>query len=453
MKFFAKASALTMATLLTLSVTACSKPAAPAAPAPAPAAPAAEAPAAPAPAPAAEAPAGEKTKLTMWHIWTNQDDANAKSFNMVYPKWQEQNPNVEIEMDVTENEAFKTKIKTAIAANEAPDIFFAWGGGFSKPFAESGKLLAFDEYLADGTRDRLGASSLDNYTYGGKVYGLPFTMWVGTLYCNKEMFDANGLALPKTFDELMTAVKGFKDKGTVPIAVGAKDAWTAMFYQNVLAERTAGAAVCNATLAGNGSYDTPEIIQSATLLDQLVKAGAFDPGALALSFDEAKMTFLSGQVPMIYQGSWLAGDIEDPNLSQVAGKVVGMNFPAVTGGKGDPNEILGGSIDCFVVSANTKAPEISANFVKYITENMAVESFKLGAGLNPWKFDATGIEMKPLVQQIVEIGKNATGSVLAWDTFLSGEAVPKHLSLVQEIYAGSKTPAEFGAEMQKLQQK
>ena len=396
--------------------------------------------------------AQEKKTLNVWHLWTTETDANAKSFNIVLKQWQELHPDVEVVIDATENEAYKTKLKTAMAANEVPDVFFAWGGGFAKPFVEAGQVLALDDYLADGTRDRLLGGALDNVTYGGKTYGLTFIQWVGTLYCNKELFDANSVKIPTTNDELLAAVAAFKAKGIVPFTVGAKDGWPAMFYQNVYAVRTAGAKLSNEALAGASTFNAPEFVQSAKYLDDLVKAGAFDPGALALTYDEAKIPFLAGQVPMIYIGSWLAGEIQDPKLSQVVDKVVAVNWPSIADGKGEATEILGGAIDSLMVSNNAKDKDLAVEFVKYITENMSRESFKLGAGIATWKIDMTGITVSPLVQNIIDIASKSTASVLAWDTFLSGEAAERHKSLVQEIFAGQLTPENFAVEMEKLQQ-
>ncbi len=394
----------------------------------------------------------EKKKLTVWHLWTSDSDANAKSFAKVLEDYKALHPDVEIEIDATENEAYKTKLKTAIAANEAPDVFFAWGGGFAKPFAEAGQLLPLDDYISDGTKDKLIPGALDNFNYGGKIYGLPFIEWVGVIYCNKEMFDANSIALPTTNDDLLKAVAAFKEKGITPITVGAKDGWPAMFYQNAYAVRTAGAELSNKALAGEASFDSPEFVQSAKYLDDLVKAGAFDPGALAFTQDDAKMPFLSGQVPMMFIGSWEAAEIQDASLSQVKDKVVAVNFPSISDGKGDGNQILGGSIDSLMVSNNAKDKELAVDFVKYVTENMSRESFKLGAGIATWKIDMTGITVDPLVQQIIDIANKSTGAVLAWDTFLEGDAAEKHKSLVQQIFAGQITPEDFAKEMVKLQQ-
>lgn len=398
--------------------------------------------------PATEAPAEDIT-LNVWHLWTTESDANAVSFAKALEMYKADHPNVTVEIDATENEAYKTKIKTAISANEAPDVFFSWGAGFSQPFVDAGQVLDLQANLAPDALKNLNMSTTNNFTYGDKLYGVPFISWLGVLYCNQEMFDAAGVKVPETYDELLTAVAAFKAEGKVPLALGAKDAWTAMFFQNVATVRTAGVDVSTQALQKKVSYDTPEFVAGAQMVTDLVNAEAFDPATLALTYDEAKMEFLSGNSPMIYMGSWLAAEIQNPELSTVVGKVVAKNFPGLTGGKFN-NQFLGGAIDGLMANANTEHPKEAAEFIAYITEKMSRESFLGGAGVPTYAIDVTGETIDPLVQQIVDLSKTADGYIVAWDTFLSGADVTTHLSLVQEVFAGTKTPKEFAEGMQTL---
>lgn len=402
-------------------------------------------------APKEAAPAsGEKVKLSVWHLWTTDADANAKSFSKVLEMYKKDHPNVEIEIDASENEAYKTKIKTAMAANEGPDVFFSWGAGFAKPFVDAGQVLPLEEYLTPEQKEKLLPSQTSNLTYGNKLYGLPFVSWVGVLYCNKEIFDQNNVKIPETYDDLLAAAKAFNAKGIVPMSVGAKDGWPLMFFQNILALRTAGAKASNDALDGAASFKQPEFTQSAQLLSDLVKAKVFDEGSLAFTEDEAKMSFLNGEVPMHYIGSWFAGEVQDEKTSLIKDKVVAKNFPSFANGKGDKDEFLGGAIDCFMVNNNTQHKKEAAEFVAYVTEHMARESFLLGAGVPAWKIDTTGETIDPLVQQIVDLANGSKGFVLAWDTKLSGEAAEKHKTLVQEVFSGTKTPDQFVEEMEAL---
>ncbi len=86
------------------------------------------------------ASADEAKTLTMWTIAT-EGDANYQAYQNAIADYEEEHPDVTIEMESFENESYKTKIKAAVAANELPDIYFTWGGGFSSAFVEAGKSM------------------------------------------------------------------------------------------------------------------------------------------------------------------------------------------------------------------------------------------------------------------------------------------------------------------------
>ncbi|SKA74283.1 raffinose/stachyose/melibiose transport system substrate-binding protein [Clostridium sp. USBA 49] len=391
----------------------------------------------------------QKITLKLWHIWTSDSDSNKQNLEAAVKEWNDANPNVQIEAEGTENEAYKTKIKTAISANEAPDIFTSWGAGFSQPFVDAGKVLALDDYLKDGTKDKIVDGAFTYLTYNGKIYALPYTTAVGTFYVNKEMFEKNNIKIPENFDELLTAVKAFRAKGITPIAVGEKDKWPGMFYYDVLALREGGAKLNNDALSKKGSFLDPAFKKAADKLLQLIDAGAFDPAALGLTRDESEIPFIQGQIPMYYNGNWVAGTIEGPN-STVKGKVIAMNFPAVTDGKGDKNEVLGGAIDCFMVNANTKYKDEAVKAAKFITENMSKRLYETGAGIPTWKVDVDESKISPLIKQISDIAKNSTGYVVWWDTFLSGQDADLHKNLVAQLFGKQISSDEFVKQMQSI---
>jgi raffinose/stachyose/melibiose transport system substrate-binding protein len=392
-----------------------------------------------------------KKTLKLWHIWAADTEAQKKPFEKILSDFQTANPNIKLEVDAVENETYKTKIKTAVAANEAPDIFFTWGAGSSKPYVQSKSVLPLDEYLKDGTKDKISQGTLDNFTYDGKIYGLPMYMWSAVLYCNKELFDKHNVKIPDTFDELLAAVETFKSNNVIPITAGEKERWPGMFFQNILAIRTAGVKLCQSALKGEESFDKPEFVESAAKLKELVKAGAFDEGVMALTKDEAEAAFKQGKVAMYYMGNWFAGPLDDDN-SRMKGKIVCKNFPSIKGSKGDSDAFLGGSIETFMVSANTSAKEEAVKTVKYISENMSNQASIVGYGLPAWKGEIDKSKLKPIYAQITDLVKQSKGFVLAWDTFLEPADAEVHLDLVARIFEknSSMPPEQFAKEMQKL---
>ena len=68
--------------------------------------------------------AQDKTKITWWHI--NTIESEKAAFQKLADDYVAANPNVEIEITVLDNEAFKQKIATAMQSGEPPDVFQSW---------------------------------------------------------------------------------------------------------------------------------------------------------------------------------------------------------------------------------------------------------------------------------------------------------------------------------------
>lgn len=396
----------------------------------------------------------KSANVRVWTLWTDPTkDSNAAYFYKVLESAKTDLANITLEHDATENESYKTKLKTAIAANEAPDVFYSWGAGFTKPFVDAGKVLALDDYLASsGAGQKILPGATDFFKFENKTYGIPYSKWAAVLYCNKELFEQNGVKIPATYDELLTAVKAFRAKNITPITVGGKDRWPAMFFQNALALRTAGAQASVDALNKTASFDQPAFIESAAKLKELVDAKAFNDGCLGLTNDESNVPFLQGEIPMHYMGNWFVGNIVGKD-SKVADKVTCIPFPTVTGGKGTAEEFFGGSIEGFCVSASAEDKDASMKTAGYLSETMA-KLTAMDGGLATWNVEGVDeSKVNSVAKQVKDMTANAKSYVLAWDTFLEGADAETHKNLVAEIYAGKKTPEEFAKEMQKLNEK
>jgi len=373
----------------------------------------------------------EQVELTLWHIWPS---GPINEIVNKYVKQYEKENNVKIRVDATQGDEYQQrKLKVAIASGVQGDVFFSYGAGYSQPFIKAGAVLPLDNYLKqDNTKDRLLEGVLNYLTYDGVVYGLPLKSWVGALFCNIELFEKNGVDYPETWEQLMYAVKTFRQKGITPMVLGAKDAWHIGMIQNILAIRTAGVDYCNNALSGKATFDTPEISKSAQMLVDLNREGAFIKGTLGVSADEAQIEFFSGNVPMYFAGSWIASDCESEE-NQIKGKVKVMPFPEIDGGKGNKNTYSGGAIDCYMVNSKTKFPDEAVKFAIKLTEYQCVESYKIGDSIPTWKLNIDESQVNPVLRSINKLTQNASGYVLAWDTLLEGMAIDAYYNLLQRL--------------------
>lgn len=386
--------------------------------------------------------ADQQITLTYWDAWPG--DPQKSLMDGIVKEWNDNNPNVQVERSTTANDPYKTKIKTAIAADEAPDVFFSWPQGFSKPFVDAGKVLPIDDYLTDDIKAQILPGAL--VEFDGKTYGICCTQQVGTFFVNTEILSANNLSVPKTFDDLLNASKVLNENGIVPLAVGQKDLWPGMWYYNQIALRMAGPDTVVSALNKEGSYNTEPFIKAAEKLKQLVEVGAFDPNALGISRDESEVAFFSGKVAMYYGLNSSGGKVKG---SAVDGQIEVHPFPAISDGV-DQTSYVGGGAVTFLASNNTKHKEEAAKLAIYLSQATSDQFFLTGNALPMWdysKFDQSKLD--PLQLEIMEnIAKPAEGNVSAWDIYLVGNDAQTHKELVAEIFGGRITPEEFAQKMQ-----
>lgn len=397
---------------------------------------------------AAFAQADEQITLHFWHIWpTDQMSEIVDDYIEIF---EAEHPNIKIESTATQEVEYQqTKLRIAASNKSQGDVFFCWGGGYAKDYVDAGAVLPLDEYFEKyGVYDQILEGTLVNGTYDGKIYGLPLKQWAGVLFCNQELFDQYGVKIPETWEEMMTAVKTFRENNVTPMILGAKDAWHIGMIQNALAVRTAGPDYVNKALAGEATLDTAEIVRSAELLVELNEAGAFPKGTLGIGSEESQEEFMMGMVPMYFGGSWVSSGCDSEDNS-IQGKIVVAPLPTVEGGLGDATTYSGGVIDMMMVNAATEHPDEAFEFALGMTKYMSEECYKIGDSLPAWKLpDIDESEVSPTLINVKNQIQNSTGYVLAWDTFLSGSAIDAHYQLLQGLIAGTVTPAQFAAEMQ-----
>ena len=169
-------------------------------------------------APAEAAASDEEITITIWHQSVVDTDPVKIIIEDSVEEYHKLHPNVTIVQEGVEGEQYKTKIKTAFAAGEAPDISYMFSGGsFVKPYIDAGYLLPIDDYVSQDTLNNVLPGMLSGCTFDDKLYSLPTITFLANLYCNTEMFEAAGAKIPTTWDELTSACQAIKDfyKGEV----------------------------------------------------------------------------------------------------------------------------------------------------------------------------------------------------------------------------------------------
>ncbi|GAC1520006.1 MAG: ABC transporter substrate-binding protein [Chloroflexota bacterium] len=317
------------------------------------------------PVPLAKVGAGA-TKIVWWHISTAQKQR--EFWQELASTYVKDHPDVSIEITVLENEAFKSKLATAMQSGRPPDVFQSWGGGVLKQYGDAG--LVQDLTSALGQNDwgsSFGQGPLSNYSFGAKSYGVPWDAGMVGFWYNKALFQKAGIATPPTtWSGLLDAVKKLKAAGITPIALGEKDKWPGAFYWEYLATRIGGKPAFDKAYSQQGSFADPPFVQAGQKLKDLVDLQPFQNGLLGASYADHQVQMANGNAAMELMGQWAPGTnsavAQDPAVYKQ--NLGWFPFPAVEGGAGDPSDALGGG-DGFAIGKN--APKQAIDFARFLT--------------------------------------------------------------------------------------
>ena len=145
----------------------------------------------------------DEITLTVWHIAI--DEKRHQTVTNAMNRFMEKYPNIKVVDVVNENDPYKTKLSTAMAAGEEPDIFVSWGGGWLENFINEGKVLDIDEWVKE-VEDEYYPSALSLFQVNGKNYSLPYSCGPTPVYYNKQIYADLGLEVPTTTEEFADVI-------------------------------------------------------------------------------------------------------------------------------------------------------------------------------------------------------------------------------------------------------
>ena len=124
----------------------------------------------------------------MWGLTGGNQPVLQKSVD----DWNKANPDKSIKLDFFANDAYKTKVRTAVGAGEGPTFIYGWGGGVLKSYVDAGQVDDLSSFVKDNpkVKDRYLPSVLKNGVVDGKTYALPNNnVQPVVLYFNKQLFE------------------------------------------------------------------------------------------------------------------------------------------------------------------------------------------------------------------------------------------------------------------------
>lgn len=352
---------------------------------------------------------------------------------------------VKVKFEFYENEQYKTKLTTLMAANNVEDIFFTWELGFLKPFVEAGKVYSLQEAMDSDSewKARFLEGVLEPLTFDGKLYAVPTQTTFCVMFYNKQIFEDNGLSIPTTYEEFLNVCETLKNNGITPMSLGGSDAWIPAQFVQQITNGIAGIELYNGICDGTRKWNDPAHIEAAKEVQAMIEKGYFQDGMIGMSPEEARSLFMNGKAAMYFMGCWEVSTFisDDCPIKDYVGAFI---LPAKNA---EHNYINVGSVDTsFAISENCKNKEAAVAFLKYYTSSSAQEKLLYEAGRLPsTKIEVDESKVAPLVSEVISISEKFKGLTPWWDrVFGAGEGVEFN-NTCTAVFAGEDPQERFDA--------
>ncbi len=381
-------------------------------------------------------------QLTFWHIQTK--GATQGVIAEAVKRFEAANPGCSVEVLTFENDAFKNKLRVAMAALSPPDVFHTWGGGVLAADAKAGRVLDLTERISADRIAEYHPAALDFCTNDGKLLALPADLAAVVFWYNKDIFASRKIAPPKFWGEFRSACVKLKATGVTPVALGNSDSWPGAFYFIYGALRCGGLkpfAAASGRKPGKG-FEHQSFLAAGGMIRDLAESGHLSGGYGGRNYTQMRGDFFRGKTAMMLMGSWILANAREEAPEAFLSKMGCFAFPALEGSTVDQSLVVGGVNAAYAVSAKCKHPELAARLLLELTSTKTAQAWA-GTGRIP-ALKTSHVEkfLKPEARDVAAVFERAAAIQLYYDQALSPELAQLHKSTTQGLFAGTKTPEE-----------
>ena len=390
-------------------------------------------------------------------VWDQESGQVSKIWDQLNAEFEAKYPNVTIQRVNRDLGELKALLRLALQGGNGPDIAEVnQGWPDMGALVKGGLLLPLENYAeAYGWNDQVSENVLsvsswspDGKQWGsGNLFGYTTMGEIVGVYYNKQTLADLGLEVPTTLAEFEQALEAAKQAGKVPIQFGNNDAFPGIHEYSVVQDRTASTSYLTDLIFGaqgtGQSFDTPENVKAAAILQDWVAKGYFTPGFGGGGYDDAVANFAKGEGLFMITGNWIVANLgaNSTNFGFFLLPGQGADDPAVsTGGAGYPLSIAAGSDN----------PDAAAAYIDWMTSAHASDLL-LQTGQIPLSRGASAATQPgTLLAEVLDaVAKaNADNGVVPYEDWATPTFYDTMTAAIQELMANRISPEEFAAKVQ-----
>ena len=316
---------------------------------------------------------GETKTIVYWSMY-NEQEPGASAIKKWIEEYKKIKPEINIDVTFAGREVV-TKVIAARSGGTVVDLLDMEGFVLRASLVLEGISLVMDEaldtpvYEGEGLwKDSFLPGTLKQYAADdGKVSIIPFNLHTSGFFYDKKLWQDNGWAVPKTWDEFLALCETIKTTSDIaPITHDCgvdfyNDIWNYQIMERLKGPKALLAATGDKT---GESWGDPAFKKAIEMEQELFDKGYIVKGAKGFTWPAGQMLLTSGEAAMNLNGSWLPNELRNQVSEDF--EWGSFPFPEIAGGVGKIND-MESSLNAWAAFNDTKVgPEI-VDFLKFCT--------------------------------------------------------------------------------------
>lgn len=317
----------------------------------------------------AAAKSSKQQTLTVYSYEAMKDTEYAKAV-----KDFEKANNCKVKVNVILSAKFVQGFMVAANGGEPIDVLVL-NGQDARAFAKKGLIKDISKDIT--YKNRFNASSLNQYTFNNKLYGVPYgNIDTSGIYYNKDILAKYNLKEPKTYADMVAVNNVLKQNGLTLFGFGGGSVYMwPMWYFDAFAQTSGNKSVERtiAALTKKAKFTDPDFVAAMKVLENFGKEGMFQAGVNGTDTAGGEAVFTSGKSAAFFGGTWEIPVFRKAGMD--ANKLDMTTFPIVkAGSKSQQTGSAGSGAICLYSKIAPTNKALALKFVDYLTSPKGYEN-------------------------------------------------------------------------------
>jgi raffinose/stachyose/melibiose transport system substrate-binding protein len=385
-------------------------------------------------------------------------DPQYEELQELYKRFREQNPDISINFDYLDHDAYHVKMQALAVSGNLPNILTLWPGKRTGYVTDRGYARDLQPWIR---QDDLAATQrpvfLAPQGKGGQVYelGVPFVNFTNVVYVNTNLLKQLGLSFPKTLREFEGQAGVIRKAGLRPVVYGDQSDWVLQScLLSVLVSRIGGADWFDKVRYGEDghSFNDGQFVEALQAVKDMTDAGLIDVSEPQTTREQALSAFVSGKSVYFIGGIWEVVNLNSALPADLKAAVEMHPFPHVDGGAmTDDNSSSGEIATGFGISKASTDEQAQAawKWIKFTIDAKQADIYVKHGDLPVYKAggDAVaGMITDPLAKTSYAFSTKIDQVLPVLDDKMDAQGVQQIINAgLQEIVLGSTTAKDLAA--------